>query len=99
VGNALALTGGDETLETSKFVCVFDKFFDALNVSNFTNGTRKRKPFQHPYRSADDFRLAVSFVANKRKFLLCSSIFAVAGRSFSVIPRPVGRERQITKRI
>lgn len=60
MGNALALTGGDAALETSKFVCLFDKFFDLLNVSNFTNGTRKRKSFQHPYRHVDDFRLAVS---------------------------------------
>lgn len=60
VSTALKLTGGDEAIETVKFVALFDKFFDLLNVSNFTNGTRKRKPFRHPYRHADDFRLAVS---------------------------------------
>ena len=56
------LTGGEEAVETAKakFVGVFDKFFDILNVSNFTNGTKKRKRFQHPYQRADDFRLAVS---------------------------------------
>ena len=37
-----------------------DKFFDILNVSNFTNGTWSRKPFQHPYRHGDDARLTVS---------------------------------------
>ena len=56
------LTGGEEAVETAKFVGVFDKFFDILNVSNFTNGTKKCKRFQHPYRRADDFRLAVSVV-------------------------------------
>ncbi len=54
------LTGGDEAAETAKFVALFDKFFDLLNVRNFTNGTRKRKNFQHPFRHANDFRLAVS---------------------------------------
>lgn len=51
---------GSEAKETAKFVALFDKFFDLLNVSNFTNGTRKLKNFQHPFRHADDFRLSVS---------------------------------------
>lgn len=41
---------------------MFDKFLDLLNVSNFTNGTRYRKPFQHPYRSSDDHRLKVIYI-------------------------------------
>ncbi len=57
VGNALMLTGGDEVKETVKFVSLFD---DMLNVRNFTSGTKNRKPFQHPYRHENDFRLAVS---------------------------------------
>ena len=60
VSKALMLTGGEEASETAKFTALFDKFFDLLNVRNFTNGTRTRKNFQHPYRHADDFRLAVS---------------------------------------
>jgi hypothetical protein len=60
VSKALKLVGGDKVRETAKFVAMIDKFFDALNVSNFTSGRRKRKPFQNPYRSADDFRVAVS---------------------------------------
>jgi hypothetical protein len=60
VGCALMETGKQEYMETSKFVSIFDKFFDMLNVSNFTNGTRKRKRFLHPYRHEHDFRLAVS---------------------------------------
>ena len=59
MSKALLLTGGTEAKETSIFVSMFDKFFDALNVSNFTNGTRQRKPFKHPYHHGDDHRLKV----------------------------------------
>ena len=38
---------------------MFDKFFDCLNVNNFTTGYQKRKDFKLPYRSAHDFRLKV----------------------------------------
>ena len=60
VGKALQLTGGPEVQETAKFVLMFDKFFDALNVGDFNSGWHKRKPFQTPYYSEKDFRLAVS---------------------------------------
>lgn len=59
MSKALVLTGGNEVKETARFVSMFDKFFDSLNVSNFTNGTRHRKPFQYPYRHGDDHRLKV----------------------------------------
>ena len=32
---------------------MFDKFFDSLNVSNFTNGTWYNKDFQHLYHQED----------------------------------------------
>ena len=54
------LTGGSEAQETAKFTAIFDKFFDLLNVGNFTMGMHSRKRFKHPYRHPDDFRLAVS---------------------------------------
>lgn len=57
VSNALELTGGEEAKETAKFVAIFDKFFDCLNVSSFEKGKRARKVFQNPYRKATDFRL------------------------------------------
>ena len=60
VGKALLLTGGPEVEETAKFVLMFNKFFDVLNVTNFTNGTRYRNPDIHPYRHKDDDRLLVS---------------------------------------
>lgn len=51
---------GEKTRETARFAEIMDKFFDALNVSNFKNGKRYRKPFLHPYRSRDDERLKVN---------------------------------------
>ena len=54
------LSRGSEAQKTATFVSMFDKFFDMINVSNFTNGTHYRKPFKHPYRSSDDTRLYVS---------------------------------------
>ena len=54
------MTGMTEVEGTAKFVLMFDKFFDALNVSNFTNGTRYHKDFQHPYRHKEDKQLNVS---------------------------------------
>jgi len=34
VANGLRSTGGDEVVETIKFVDYFDKFFDCVNVSS-----------------------------------------------------------------
>ncbi len=59
MSKALNLTGGPEVAETARFVDLMDKFFDALNVSNYTNGIKKRKEFQLPYLSAEDKRLEV----------------------------------------
>ena len=57
----MQLTGGYEAQETAKFIIMFDKFFDVLNVRSFTEGTRSRKPFLHPYRHGNDQRLDVSY--------------------------------------
>jgi hypothetical protein len=62
VGKAIELTGGPATEETSKFILMFDKFFDILNVSNFTNWKRHRKPFQKPYSNSQDERLKVNSI-------------------------------------
>ena len=56
VSKALAAFGGEKAKETSLFAEMFDKFFDSLNVMNFTDGKTARKPFQDPYRSGNDFR-------------------------------------------
>lgn len=59
VSKALSLTGGADASETAIFVGMMDKFFDCLNVHNYTSGVHSRKPFQMPYTSASDFRLKV----------------------------------------
>ena len=59
VSNALTLTGGSTVEETAKFVNLMDKFFDCMNVHNFSHGVQARKPFQMPYRSGKDKRLQV----------------------------------------
>ena len=59
VSKALSLYGGEEATETPIFADMFDKYFDCLNVCNFTNAKRHRKVFQNPYRSSKDFRLTV----------------------------------------
>ena len=40
-----------------KFIEYFDKFFDCLNVDNYTSGRRQRKEFREPYTSQHDSRL------------------------------------------
>ena len=54
---AMMLVLGDEASETSLFASMFNRFFDMLNVSNFTNGTRYRNPDLYPYRHGNDHRL------------------------------------------
>ena len=60
MSKALQLTGGDEASETAHFASMMDKFFDALNVHNYTHGIHSRKKFQMPYTSEDDMRLKVN---------------------------------------
>ena len=59
ISKALQLTGGPEATETVRFISMFDKFFDCVNVVNFTSGRFKRKVFQQTYQSGEDFRLKV----------------------------------------
>ena len=52
----------EEAKETIVFVEMFDKFFDMLNVTNYTKCITKRKHFQSPYRSSKDIRLEVCII-------------------------------------
>ena len=61
VAKALKLTGGSDAEETATFCDMFDKFFDVLNVSNYTEGVRHQKVFKLPYTHPDDFRLKVGY--------------------------------------
>eukprot|EP00731_Ephydatia_muelleri_P014633 Em0008g353a len=49
----------NEVSETAHFIGMMDKFFDALNVHNFSHGSKALKPFQLPYTSATDFQLKI----------------------------------------
>lgn len=64
VSLALLFTRNKEFFETAYFISKVDKFFDSLNVSNYTKGKKALKPFQEPYRKADDTRIKVNFNTN-----------------------------------
>ena len=55
VEKALEMVGGPEASGTVKFVSMFDKFFDSLNVGDFHSSQYHRKPYQATYYSASDF--------------------------------------------
>ena len=59
VACALEHTGGKEVEETFRFIRMIDKFLDTLNVTNLVTGKMKRKSFQSPYTSGNDFRVKV----------------------------------------
>lgn len=59
VAVALRQMEGEEVEETANFVEYFDKFFDCVNVGDFTSGKRSRNAFKSPYYSGSDFRLKV----------------------------------------
>ena len=56
---ALRLLLKDDAQETAHFLDKFNKYFDMLNVTNYTTCYEKRKIFQEPYRWANDARLKV----------------------------------------
>lgn len=49
VATAIKLRGGEEASETAKFVEMCDKWFDAMNVHNYTQGMLTCKDVQWPY--------------------------------------------------
>lgn len=55
----MKLTGGDQVVETVKFVDMFNKLFDCLNVGDYVTGKRSRNCFKSPYYTPDDFRIKV----------------------------------------
>ena len=52
---------GTEMEATAKFVKIVDRFFDCLNVGNYTDGKFSRNPFKQPYCGANDFWLKVCY--------------------------------------
>ena len=63
VANGLSYYGQSSTTETEKFVRIFDKFFDCVNVRAIGEVATKRKPNQEVYKSPDDIRLKVLTIA------------------------------------
>ena len=59
VADAFAYFGDPSTRETQKFILMFDRLFDCLNVRDFNQWKVKRKPDLKPYRSVDDERFKV----------------------------------------
>lgn len=59
VAHAMELMGAPDMIETIRFVRMFDRFFDCLNVSSLSEGRRARKPDLNPYRSPNDIRFTV----------------------------------------
>lgn len=62
VACALSYFNFPETGATKKFVEIFDRFFDCLNVRNRSEHYEKKKPDLKPYTSAKDERLLVSLL-------------------------------------
>ena len=75
----------EEPFETAYVIEKIDKFFDVLNVSSFSQGKLKRKVFQKPYLSPNDFRLMV------HKYILITFLifvifsFSVFKKCFSIL--------------
>ena len=64
------MTNKEEVTGIATFALMFDRFYDSLNVSNFTTGTFRRKLFQLLYRSADDFRIKAWIITHYKMYLL-----------------------------
>ena len=50
VAEAFDYENNPATSETERFVRIFDKFFDLMNVRSLMEGKCKRKPNLNPYR-------------------------------------------------
>ena len=50
-----------------------DRFFDSLNVTNYSEGYEKLKPYRMPYQSVEDFR-----------FKVCVYVYVILGMHISM---------------
>ena len=60
VAEALAFDGKPDTRETQRFVSMFNRFFDMMNVRSLKEATLKRQTDKAPYRYLDDKRIQVT---------------------------------------
>lgn len=58
-------------VETEKFCCIFDKFFDCLNTRNLKEAQLKRKPDLRGYFSPKDTRINVGHM-QQHNYTLCA---------------------------
>ena len=61
VATAIKLRGGDEASETAKFVEMCDKWFDAMNVHNYTQCILVSKIFNNLTHECKVYALAKTF--------------------------------------
>ena len=59
VATALTVHIKDESSETAKFIDYMDKFFDLMNVRNYSDCYMQLKQFKAPYRLAKGLILEV----------------------------------------
>ena len=69
VAKRMRLEFREAARETANFVEKLDKFFDTTNVRNCTNGICSLKPFQMPYRWANDFRITLLCIFSCAAFI------------------------------
>ena len=82
VAEALALDGDPSTTETQRFVRMFNRFFDLLNVRSLSESIRHRKPDVRPYRDLSDERLKVHNYVNTCISQLASQHFLTVVYSY-----------------
>ena len=82
VAEALALDGDPSTTETQRFVRMFNRFFDLLNVRSLSESIRHRKPDVWPYRDLSDERLKVHNYVNTCISQLASQHFLTVVYSY-----------------
>ncbi len=55
-------TGGQTVTGTVKFIRIFDRWFDCLNVRSYREGFKKLKPDCEPYTDEKDLRFKVLLI-------------------------------------
>ena len=88
VAEAMKLDDDPATKETQRFVHMFNRFFDMLNVRSVRESVLHRKPDVQPYRNPDDERLKVTSTATYSFAKLY--LPTVARGRLPVLPRRMG---------
>ena len=85
VATALRVFFSNEAAATADFIDKFDKFFDLMNVTNYTKCYTSLKDFKRPYHWANDFRVQVTFnIITTRKSTYSTECFITYISGFKV---------------